>query len=346
MAGTTPNLLLWSYSLSSFQFNATDKGCASFYKAKKDGTLTQVSFPFSSFATSFNFRVGLETVTSRTPSGTYLASGNAYGVSTAPTTGLRTVTLNAPVTVAAGDFYCATVRYDSGTVNSNQYVCDYFNGRDFSSLASHYVSRMTGGVWGAAAVGIPCITPIYDDGDTESCGRQPSIVNAGGASWSSANSPLYRGQGMLMTSTEVCTGVWLWIQPSSTSNFRVSIWKHGDSAALASRTVTISSDWVSASQTVGFVAINPTTCNAGSVYYWIVEPVTTNAITVFPYWDYASLAALRVVNNALFGVTGVAGSPPTWTLYNTGGTGFRHYYICPEFSDMTAGGGYARSEAA
>ncbi len=73
--------------------------------------------------TSPTYRYGLQGNSGGDPSGTWLgASQQGYGDLTATTTGWQTITLNQPVSLTAGTVYHIVVRYQSGTINSSNYI--------------------------------------------------------------------------------------------------------------------------------------------------------------------------------------------------------------------------------
>ena len=339
-----PQSLLWSNSLGSYQLNATDRAVASIYRAKKAGTITHAGILCQRYGASPTWRVGIESVASREPTGTYLASGAAYGDIADPPSGPSVITLGSPVSVTEGDQYAVSMRYLSGSITSNLYINDYYNSINSGGLMVPFISRKSGSTW-SSAVAIPAVVSIYDDGELELGAHLLGNPFSTGNSWSSSGSPLYRGQGMTMASTRQCIGALLKIRLSTSSSFNIHLWKEGDPSPLRTTFIDAAKWAVVTFLAEMLVSFVPVELEAGSTYFFVIEPPTANAIADFPHWIYYNDASLKNANGSLFGVTGVAGSPPTWTKYGAAfGNGFRRYFILPEFDDVDAGGGgYSRS---
>ena len=332
--------LMYGASSASYQLDASTKATANIYRARQSGTITSVILFSSRIGTAPTYRVGIESVSSRLPSGTYLASGAAY-VDAANPNGAQTLTLGSSVTVAEGDLYAVTVRYQTGTINGSNciFASDYHNTEAFYHLCLPWAVRMTAGSWGSSSLGFPRITPVYNDGSIEAGATLHAQSGLTTNSWSSSGSPLYRGSGMTMAATKRCVGVWVHMTPSASSSFSVKLFKDGTTSPLATRTVDVTNEWFgSGSRGTAYIPLTPTICASGSTYYWVIEPTTTNAITILYHLVWSSSVAIQNICGTLFGATGVSGSPPTWTQYNNSTDGFRSYMVVPDFDDVTAGG--------
>lgn len=331
-ADRLPSPIAWANSFASHQMNAANRGCGGVFRAKKTGAIDRVGVCWQNYSTGPTFRIGIESLSGRAPTGTYLGGGLAYGSQVNPPTGLTITTLGAQVPVTEGDLYATTVRYLSGTLSNDQYAMHYINALDGSSTFIPYSIRLIAGVWDTVAA-LGRIAPIYTDGDVEDFAFLSADAFAATNNWNSAASPLYRGQGMTMAVTKRSVGVWLRITATATSDFRVRLFKEGVATPLSSQTVIIASQWQSTNNGLSFIRMPAATCDAGSTYFWVVEPITTNAITNVFHMTHPSLLALQAVNGSMFGVTGTGAL--VWTKYNNVSDGFRRYTIIPEFDDTT-----------
>lgn len=338
-----PNSADWTSSSgtggATARIDASTKGEGGVAVADRACVIDRIAVYAGTISTPPVYRIGLQSVSARLPSGTYLGATNSgYGDITPTTGAVQVVTLNESVTLAKGDAFAMTILYQSGTIGASNYA-DFIamsGTTDFQPVFPYGVTR-TASTW-AVATNFCRIMPIATDGS-----MYPGIMlsidqDHQNASWSSSNSPTRRGNGITMVGTKRLLRVVFNATLAATSVVAVELWKEGDSAALATQTVTTDTDFHSTSFGWGVAFFN-TTLNSGSTYFFVLRPTTTANVTTFRYVRYHNAEAQKAHAGSLFAATAVAGTPPTWTKYNNGTDGFRMYAIWPEFDDETSGGG-------
>ena len=184
----TPPLTVVS-AVPTLALDSVTDAFAALFLAPKTGTINQIWVRCSAVTSSPVYRAGVEGVSAtKTPSGTYLSSGNAY-VDFTPTVGSEWRTLTNSVSVTRGDTLAATVRYQSGTIGGSNFATFASNitPQGFNNPHSAYLSNTTGS-W-AIATNWPNIALQYDDGSVFGFGAD-SVTSV---SWNSSSNPLVRG---------------------------------------------------------------------------------------------------------------------------------------------------------
>lgn len=340
------NSWTWSQQSSVLQYalNASDRGAAVIFRARKTGTIDRVIIGGTRNGTVPTYRIGIEGVTTAAPDGTYKSSGNAYvdrSTTQLPSFTSIAVTLGASVSVTAGDLYAVTIRHQTGTVDgSNYFNCwDGHNLSNFMGPGFPYVSRLASSTW-TIQTSVPRLVALYSDDDVESGAFAALSGDLSNNSWNSSGSPLYRGIGFTPPVSMRLARIDVLMRPASNSNFNIELWKEGDSSALLTKAIDPSADFANTSGVrVARYYIAPTTLNANSTYFIVIKPTTANSITTFENHTYFNASGQFEMSGSMFGVTGTSATPPVWTKYNNSSDGFRSYPIMPIFDQATGGGG-------
>jgi hypothetical protein len=109
------------YSMGSM--TATTSVSAMRFTAQASKSVTNILVYIHAVSAPPAYRFGIETSTATyLPSGTYVGGSSNYAVYTPTTTGWLNLTLPSPAPLTAGTVYHVTVRYDSGTIGSSNYI--------------------------------------------------------------------------------------------------------------------------------------------------------------------------------------------------------------------------------
>ncbi len=271
--------------------------------------------------TAPTYKFAIEGVTDNAdePDGTIKGAGNSAYVDVAdPGTGFAWRTLGTAVAVTAGDRLAATIRYTgASTIDADHCITVALKLVGVATnLPIPFNVALTGGTW-ATNANPPAIAVRYSDGYVV-----PMMVaydSAAYESWStSVTAGRYRGNKWTPPFDCRGVGVILSMRPSATSDFNVKVFSGTNTTPVAS--VAIEPDEVYGTQGgayPAFIPLAPFSMTASTIYRFVVEPTTANAITgfpkiVFPTGDnYARQAIFSDLKGA-YGTSG--GTPdPEWT---------------------------------
>lgn len=114
----------WSTASSSIgSMTATTSVTAMRFTAQASKSVTNILVYIQTVLASPAYRFGIETsATTYLPSGTYVGGASNYAVYTPTATGWLNLTLPLVATLTAGTVYHVTVRYDSGTIGTSNYI--------------------------------------------------------------------------------------------------------------------------------------------------------------------------------------------------------------------------------
>lgn len=261
--------------------------------------------------TSPTYRIGLESQadggSSGVPSGTYLASGNGKHDQQLAA-GYNEITLDADVTLAAGDAFAVTVRYQSGTIDASNFAL-VNNGIVSDSHTNNPGVFVNTGAF-TYRQGLCCKTLIDTGGGIlEDFGAASETTNQ---TWNSGSTPLLRGTALTIPTgidLEV-VGIKATIRPGAATNFRFVLWRGTDGASTAT-TATVDTD-VAMDQAITWpfqLGITPTWMLAGETWRFLVEPTNVNSFSTFLRLDFTSAAQRIAAVGDLFYTTGNSG---TW----------------------------------
>ena len=114
----------WETATESIgSMTATTSVTAMRFTAQASKSVTNIMVYVQTVSTSPAYRFGIETSTAGyLPNATYVGGASNYAVATPIVAGWLNVTLPSPATLTAGTVYHVTVRYDSGTIGSSNYI--------------------------------------------------------------------------------------------------------------------------------------------------------------------------------------------------------------------------------
>lgn len=269
-------------TITSQTIDANNDGAGMIFYAPVAGDIEAIGFNTTTRTSPPTFRIGLEgATTTRTPDGTYKASGNAYVDASPSATGWAWYTLGTNATVAAGDALAATIRYQTGTIGASNLIAvalrSVVGGRGFNG----YAVTLTAGTW-AADTGSPCFIAIrYTDGTIVGFPYSALTNNA----FNSGSSPRYRGILWTPQATVKVSGAALCHRPNANSDYEIQVYEGSSGSPMTNGTVTLDPDVTIAGTgaTQFSEATFPAllTFTAGTSYRIVINPTTVNSNNAF-----------------------------------------------------------------
>lgn len=334
-----PQFAIISATPGTQVIDANNDGVGMAFIAPKTGNISKVGYNITAKAgTPPTYRIGIEGIAAtRAPDGTYKASGTSY-VDDAPTaTGWEWHTLGAAAAVTAGDSLCASVRYQTGTIDGSNNITVATTISTSIAGAHPYILTLTAGTW-AAVTGYPAIAVQYDDGTTIVGYPYSSFSNN---AWNSGSSPKFRGNLWTPQVSSKTSGVWIFDRLPNNADLTVAVYKDNDASAMASGSVAIDPDVVvsgtGASNMAIFVPWGALITHAvGSLYRFVIVPTTVNSNTTFIETAVPDAASLAQWGGQDWQKT-TASTAGTWT--DTANSFFPMFPIIEEVDIPSGGGG-------
>ena len=302
--------------------DAADDGVAAFFIAPKTGSITGIGSNITAKAgTAPTYRFAIEGIANDAdePDGTIKGVGNSAYVDAAdPATGFAWRTLGTALSVTAGDKLAVTIRYTgSSTIDASNCVTVALRLPLLqTSTFFPYCATLTGGTWASVSYP-PCVCVRYSDGyvPISMCAYSALATE----SWStSVTAGRYRGTKWTPPFDCRCVGVNVAARFAATTDFNVKVFSGTNTTPVA--TVAVEPDEcipTFSNYGVAMFYLPAFTMTAGTIYRFVVEPTTTNAITglgkvTFPTGDTYAHQALYGDLKTAYGTSG--GTPdPEWT---------------------------------
>lgn len=236
--------LLSATTITSQTIDANNDGAGMIFFAPKAGDIEAVGFNTTTRTSPPTFRIGLEgAVATRTPDGTYKASGNAFVDASPSATGWAWYTLGTAATVTAGESLAATIRYQTGTIGASNLIAVALRGVSTTRGYNGYAVTLTAGTW-AVDVNSPCFIAVrYTDGTIVGF-PYSSLTNN---TWNSGSSPRYRGILWTPQTTVRVSGLAICHRPAAASDYEIQVYEGSSATPMTSSTITIDPDVTSSS---------------------------------------------------------------------------------------------------
>lgn len=299
--------------------------------APKTGNIAKIGFNVTAkTGTSPTYRCGVEGIgATRTPDGTYLASGAAYVDHAPSATGWTWQTLGTPAPVTAGDRLAGTIRYQSGTIDASNFITVQV-GMTSASLVvlGPFGLKLTAGSW-AGDSAPPSIALQYDDGEVVRFVQAATALTNNTPS--SASNPKYLGNLWTPAVDQRIIGAIAFVYLDTNNDCAIQLYEGTDSSPTAS--VALEPDVnVGYNSGVGciYVPFPPTTLSSGTAYRLVLVPTVAVNIIAFQHYVFPDDDCREALFGPLVGTT--AGTAGTWTDYTT-----RGYPIFPVIDQVDSG---------
>lgn len=292
------------------RLDASDEYIAFTFIADRDGTIDRVKICVRAVVgSSPTYRVGIEGPATSSNyvigDGTYLASGNAYADSTL-SAGFQEFTLGAGVTVSRGDECTVTVRHQSGTIDGSNYAQVVVYGGTANTWSTPLVVWYTGTLLGAGGR-TPACSVRYGAGQWQSL---MGAIDQTNISWTSASSPLYRGNAMPLASSIEIDAVAIMGRMTTNQVHNVHLYRGSESSPVLTQSI-VAAYAFRGGISGHYLPIAPTVLTGGHTWRVIIEPTTANGWSNCLSMDFDSADEREAVCGGMYYTT--ASTPGTWT---------------------------------
>lgn len=287
-------------TLAGGQINANNGGLAWIFQAEETAVITRISLRVSAMPNtpSSDLNVGLQSLTSGSPSGNWLqgstTSSTNFALEPGTSTGVKTYTLPNSVNLTAGQMFAVVVRNDTtGFTGDISFNYTHFTR---ASVGFPYHTRRASGVWGARGNLMPShvfygsATKWYGNcgiATAESSGTVPSgATEYGWAITIPSGHPDLRFHGVLQKFVSYVAG----------SSFQMIV---RSTAGTSLATGTFDTDYTSPQNYYPCILSSDLWLTSGTKYYIMFGAVTGTAPTPRVMTGFASAALLSDISDGI-----------------------------------------------
>jgi hypothetical protein len=319
--------------------DANNDGVGALWRMPKTGNIRYIHvLAGTKTGTAPDYYVGLEgATTTRVPDGTYKNSGNAKVNWSNPTAStLHRIDLGSGNTcpVTKGDLVWATIRYNTGTIGASNFInILYALLGNLQGMAIAVGRALTAGTWDAGS-NYANMALEYDDGTVVGVCRLSTSH-----SWSSSNSPKFRGTLWTPDQTCVIDAIHLVARLNVGTDFKVYLMEGTNATPLEEWAVDDITDGSTANPAMWEFPLERT-LNAGTAYRFMIEPTTTTAFAAVnqsTFFDTATMQAMGFASSLKYTTATALG---TYTDTNASFLG-----VFPRIREVTASTGGVNSFA-